>query len=377
MQDIVRLRAARFAALATIVAAGLGLAAGLPDSPETLPGPSLTPTQNGAWENPVPAPTEQALDATLSRAMSLPGTGAFTIAIRSATHGHWQSHAPTDARLFWWASSGKLVTTILALQEVQAGRLGMDVALKAQYPMIPENITLRHMLTHTSGIPDFARAGLLAGQYGLVERQALIRAALAEGRDFAPGDGWAYSNTGFLLVQALLEATTGASYESLVETRIAQPLGLAGFAAPADNVPAGVTLPALGTPRPASEFPPNIGGAGSVLATAEEMARFWQAAMAGDLVDTRLLQEAIGTLYPMFGSQAMQMGAGMILYPASDGRGYWLGHGGGAAEVNAIVLYSTDRQMILAVAGIGLEFQAMQVANLFIEALDQCEAGGC
>ena len=114
-----------------------------------------------------------------------------------------------------------------------------------------------------------------------------------------------------------------------------------------------------------------------MIATADEMARFWQAAMAGAYVDISTLQAAITTLHPFFGSEAMQMGVGIIVYPASDGSGYWLGHGGGADEVSAMVLYSPSRQMVIAVAGIGPEVQVMEIANIFIEIMDNCEAFGC
>ncbi len=376
MKNAYQSKAARMTVFAVFLSA-LGLAACEADLPEPISGPAFTRATNGAWDSPVPACFKAALDAGFSRARALPESEALTVAIRSGNSGNWHGQVPDDAGRFWWASSGKLATTMLALQEVEAGRLSLDEDLATVLPLVPQGITLRHLLTHTSGLADFARLDLLAGQFGLVEREALLADALAQEPDFPFGEGWAYSNTGFLLVQKLLETVTGSSYETLVKTRLADPLGLTGFAAPRAVVPADLVLPALGTPIPASEFPPNIGGAGSVVATADEMARFWQAAMAGTYVDVARLQAAISTLFPFFGSEAMQMGAGIIVYPASDGSGYWLGHGGGADEVSAMVLYSPRRQMVIAVAGIGPEVRAMEIANIFIEIMDRCRAGTC
>lgn len=377
MQACLTPRERPFAALGTMFAALLGLAACLPDLPESLPGPAFETARAGAWDSSVARETDQTLTRTFAQARAIPGATALGIALRSGAQGQWQDGFPSDTGRLWWASSGKLVTTILALQEVEAGRLALDAPLAPRFGLVPAGITLRHLLSHTSGVADFSQPDLLAGKFGHVNRRTLIRAALAHPRDFAPGQGWAYSNTGFLLIQDVLEALTGQSYAQLVKERIARPLTLAGFAAPAATIPPDLTLPPLGHPRPASEYPPNIGGAGSVIATAGDMARFWQAAMAGELVGPALLQGAITTLRPMFDSPSMQMGTGIIYYPASDGSGYWLGHGGGADQVGALVLYSPRRQLVLAIAGIGPKVQAIEIANLFIKTLDTCGVGSC
>lgn len=376
MLSVFTFRAARFSALGAMLVALFTLAACLEDMPDSRPGPTFAAARPGAWAQPALPNVARALNAAFAEARALPGSTALTVAVRSGAHGHWQASAPARAERFWWASAGKLVTTMLALQEVDAGRLSLDAPLAQTEPLVPPAITLRQLLGHTSGIADFSNPDLLAGRSGPVAHRALIRAALDRPREFAPGAGWAYSNTGFLLIEQALQRVSGQSYTQLVRSRIARPLGLSSLAAPT-SVPADLTLPALGKPRPASEYPPNIGGAGSVVATAADMARFWQAAMAGDLVDPALMQAAITTLRPMFHDDAMQMGAGIILFPASDGSGYWLGHGGGADRVGALVLYSPSRQLVLAIAGIGPEVQAMEIANLFIKALDKCGAESC
>jgi len=368
--------AARWTAIYAAIVT-LGLSACDSELPETITGPVFVAAADGAWEKPVPSPIAAALDAAFARAHGLSATNAMTVAVRSGRNGKWQAGTDQNADRFWWASTGKLVTTVLALQEVEAGHVSLDSVLTPVLPIVPSGVTLRHLLTHTSGIADFTRIDLLADQFGLADRQALIRAALDHEHDFPPGKGWAYSNTGFLLVQELLEAISGKSYETLVETRISEPLGLTSFAAPSDEIPPDVVLPELGTPRPASEFPPNIGGAGSVVATSADIARFWQAAMAGTLVGPKMLNEALTTLYPFFGSRAMQMGAGIIVFPTSDDSGYWLGHGGGAEQVAALALYSPSRQMVIAVAGIGPDLPAMDVANIIIETMDKCEESAC
>lgn len=274
----------------------------------------------------------------------------------------------------------ELVTTVLVLKEIEAGRLELDREAAAYMPElagIAGDVTLRHLLGHTSGIPDFGALGPLENRSGAIDRHKLLQDALAVDTDFDAGMGWSYSNTGFLLLQEILEAASGKSYAELVRLHIAHPLRLASFEALDENLPRDVLLPDLGDPRPASEYPPNIGGAANVVATSTEMARFWHAAMAGQLVDHRLINDALRTLNPVFGSEQMMMGEGIMLIAPSDGSGHWIGHTGGARQVDALLLYSPKRQMILAIAGIGPDTRAMEAAGALIDALGRCEIGRC
>lgn len=356
----------------------LGLAACLSASADTRPGPPFVKASPGHWAEPMSPRFQTTLATTFEAARAIPGSTALTVAIRTATAGQWQASTPNDDARFWWASCGKLVTAMLALQEVEAGRLEMDVPVRQYLDYVPSGVTLRHLLTHTSGIADFSNPDVLDGKFGPVDdRHDIVQTALALGPTFEPGRGWAYSNTGFLIIQDLLETINGQSMAQLVQSRIANPLGLDRFAALDQRHPADVILPDLGDPRPASEFPSNIGGAGNIVATASDMARFWQAGMSGEFVSRETTAAMIATVHPMFGEDVMLMGTGVIVFPASDGSGYWLGHGGGADQVGALVLYSPARQMVIAIAGIGPEVHAMEIANLFIETIDRCEEGKC
>lgn len=99
--------------------------------------------------------------------------------------------------LFFNASIGKLVTGALVLQLVESGQLALNTPIAKWFPDFPNAkiITIEHLLTHTSGVFSFERAGAFAdGAYRTPE--ALIAYSKNQGNLFCPGADWNYSNTG-------------------------------------------------------------------------------------------------------------------------------------------------------------------------------------
>jgi CubicO group peptidase (beta-lactamase class C family) len=135
------------------------------------------------------------------------------------------------------ASMGKHFTAALALILSASGELpGLDELVAHALPEAPANwngITLRHLLSHTAGIPAAGYESLeLSSDYSDAE----IARAIASGGQlrFFPGTGWEYSNAGYVLAGLVIGRMTGAFYGDLLRDRIFLPLGMAT---------AGVTLP--------------------------------------------------------------------------------------------------------------------------------------
>jgi CubicO group peptidase (beta-lactamase class C family) len=123
-------------------------------------------------------------------------------------------------------------TTVLAMQEVAAGRLELD---RAATEILPElaagdevraRITVRQLLCHASGLPAHRPFWRLAAR-APAERLAIARLAAREPLEYAPGARAIYSDLGFILLGWLLERLTGARLDVLFAERIARPLGLA------------------------------------------------------------------------------------------------------------------------------------------------------
>jgi D-alanyl-D-alanine carboxypeptidase len=113
---------------------------------------------------------------------------------------------------------------------VQEGKISLDDPLEKflpEYPVKGREITVRHLLQHTSGIQDFTRLPAYreniridASQDDVLDRFQHLPL------EFEPGDKHRYSNSGFFLLGVILEKTAGKPFEDFVQQRLLGPLGL-------------------------------------------------------------------------------------------------------------------------------------------------------
>ena len=132
------------------------------------------------------------------------------------------------------ASATKPFVAEAALLLVQDGKIGLDDKI-AKYLENPPNawadITLRHLLTHTSGIPDYAgvrqKAEDLFDYVRLPRDPNIIIKSVADlPLRFSPGSKWDYSNTGYVLLAMIIEKVSGQRYDLFLEARVFKPLGM-------------------------------------------------------------------------------------------------------------------------------------------------------
>jgi len=136
-----------------------------------------------------------------------------------------EAGASDPAPVPWW-SFGKTVLAAAALRLVAEGRLCLDE------PVGRRPFTLRHLLQHRAGLPEYGR---LAAYHADVAaggppwpRDRLLREVAADTLVFEPGQGWAYSNVGYLLVRDLVEEATGLALGVALDRLVLGPLGVAG-----------------------------------------------------------------------------------------------------------------------------------------------------
>jgi D-alanyl-D-alanine carboxypeptidase len=191
----------------------------------------------------VPALTAARLDRALARAQKallLPGVEATVIFADGST---WTGAAgladvaagrpvePTTP--FAAASVTKTFTSALILRYVDQGLIRLDDPLARWLPAWPNarKITIRMLLNHTSGIPDYFRNPKLDLALNKDKKRSWTSAEILEryvpkGAVFPPGKGWAYSNTNYLLLGEVAAAVGGAPWEELVRRELIEPLGL-------------------------------------------------------------------------------------------------------------------------------------------------------
>lgn len=129
------------------------------------------------------------------------------------------------------ASVSKAYSGAVALRLVQDGRLRLDEAVGDRLPTVPAAwapVTLRQLLNHTSGLPDYTRSRAFARHVaddprGYVSPARVLSWVRDEGLDFAPGSRYAYSNTDNIVVALMAEAAAGRSYGRLLRELVLRP----------------------------------------------------------------------------------------------------------------------------------------------------------
>jgi CubicO group peptidase (beta-lactamase class C family) len=129
------------------------------------------------------------------------------------------------------ASVSKQFTGMLAMLLHQEGRLDYDAPVARFLPALSRfgpTLTVRHLLTHTSGLPDYYEtlAGRSAPGTFATNRQALDLLASWGDPVFPPGDRFAYSDAGYEMLALILEAASGEPFGDLLRRRIFEPLAM-------------------------------------------------------------------------------------------------------------------------------------------------------
>ena len=209
------------------------------------------------------------------------------------------------------ASVTKLFTAVAVLQLVGDGRLGLDDRVHDHVDLagttIPREVTIRHLLTHTSGIADDAdeEAGesyealwVDRPSYSVTRTADFLPGFVHKEPNFPPGEGCRYCNVGFVLAGLALEAVTGTTYRDHVREHVFARAGMdrSGFfrmdeaepdvAEGWEPVRADAADPGrvTGWRQNIYSYPPVGSPDGGAHVTARDLTRFWAAVRAGELL---------------------------------------------------------------------------------------------
>jgi CubicO group peptidase (beta-lactamase class C family) len=138
----------------------------------------------------------------------------------------------TPQTVFDIGSTSKQFTAFSILLLQQKGKLSVDDDIRKFMPEIPDyghRITLHHLMTHTSGMRDYAGLFDLAGipEQNLTNDQDAVDLIVRQkALNFNPGDEWDYSNTGFFLLSQVVKRVTGKTLRDFEQENIFTPLGM-------------------------------------------------------------------------------------------------------------------------------------------------------
>lgn len=260
-------------------------------------------------------------------------------------------------------SVSKAFTSVALIQQVQAGKLGLDDPIGRYLPdLVPgdrgQAITVRMLLNHTSGIGDYVasafpslaeRSGADIARYRFrtVDPAQLARWGLAAPPTGAPGATWSYSNTNYVLAGLILQKVTGVPAERYITRNVIRRAGLRHTYFP--------TSPYIWAPH--SRAYENLYGyidppkdfstynmswastAGALVSTMADLETFYRALLTGKLVDRAGLAEMENTVPEGDGSTG-QYGLGIykVTLPCGD---FW-GHDGAVFGMGTLVISSPN-----------------------------------
>ncbi|WP_329219750.1 serine hydrolase domain-containing protein [Streptomyces microflavus] len=239
-------------------------------------------------------------------------------------------------------SNTKTFVAVVVLQLVAERRMSLDAFVDTYLPGLVRGkgidgrrITVRQLLQHTSGLPEYtSHLGDDARYYAPRE---LLATALRHPADFDPGKSWKYSNTNYVLAGLIVQKVTARPLADEIDRRVIKRIGLrhtyfpaAGDASIREPHPHGYYQESAQTPlRDITEVDPSWGwAAGQMISTNSDLNRFFTALLAGRLIPPAQLAEMRTTVpaEATFGPGA-RYGLGLVSRPLPCGGLSW-GHGG-------------------------------------------------
>jgi D-alanyl-D-alanine carboxypeptidase len=242
--------------------------------------------------------------------------------------------------VFEIGSITKQFTAACILLLVQDGKLSLDDRISRHLGSVPPEwggVTVRHLLTHTSGIKNYTGLPGFALTRHLTQEQ-FIETIGKQPLEFKPGESWKYCNTGFNLLGYIIENISGKSYWDFISERIWQPLGMAATTN---------RLPALVIPNRASGYEQTnhihvnrdsdlteVFSAGAIASTVGDLAK-WNAALDGEALLDAGSKSRLWTPATSQDGKAAHYGLGWFLETVEGHRN--IGHGGSTSGFSASI----------------------------------------
>ncbi|HEY0101589.1 MAG TPA: serine hydrolase domain-containing protein, partial [Pyrinomonadaceae bacterium] len=263
-----------------------------------------------------------------------------------------------------------VAATVLLL--IEEKRLSLAEDIRKYLPELPDyghKITLDHLLTHTSGLRDWTGLLPLAGG----DPDALTIILRQRGLNFAPGEEWSYSNSGYVLLTEIVARTSGMPFSAFTRKRLFEPLGMKTTTY-IDDLRSVVKNRALAYEKEGNRWRLDMllgndrGGGGALLSTASDLL-IWNDALTnarlGAFVSEKLQEPA-----RLNNGRQISYARGLTVEPYGDGKMVW--HSGGAAGYHSWLGRLPAQSLSIAVMcnsdAMAATALAHRVANQFLPA---------
>ncbi len=233
----------------------------------------------------------------------------------------------TPLTTFRIASVTKQFTAVAILKLQEEGKLSIGDKLSKYIPDFPrgDEVTLRQLLTHTSGIYNYNKTGYFAlGATNPTTIPAIIGTIEEHPYDFDPGTKWSYDNSGYLLLGYIVEKVSRKSYADFLRENFFQPLGMtntgvyhAHLGLPHEAL--GYSLSRNGLQRAFNWDPTWTGGNGALYSTVEDLYRWNEGIFNGRVLGAASLDAAFTPVRMPFSVRA---GLGLGFHTRDMGYGF-------------------------------------------------------
>ena len=280
--------------------------------------------------------------------------------------------------VFRLGSITKQFTAVSILMLAEQGKLGLQDEITKYLPDYPtqgRHITVEHLLTHTSGIQSYTD---MAEWLPLWRKDFTVQELIGIFKDkpmqFEPGEQWAYNNSGYILLGAIIEKASGRTFQEFVDSRIFKPLGMKhSYYGSAERViprripgyqlgkEGFINAPYLSMTQPYA--------AGSLLSNVDDLAVWSEAVLAGKLVGKNWLDKAF-TPYKLKDGESTGYGYGWFIAEYEGHR--TIEHGGGIHGFATYEMTFPEDRLFLAIltnsaiGGRDPEPRAVKVAGLVL-----------
>lgn len=242
----------------------------------------------------------------------------------------------------------KTYTAVLIFQLVAHGRLSLDDTLDRFFPDMPgaQQITIRQMLEHTSGLGDYVIKGSDSEWlFKKVTEQEILSEIMQQGLVAPPGTKESYSNSAYYLLAKIAEQLYQNTYGFLIQEYICKPYGLKNTASVLmnpQNISTSYQYLERGTWQEAEDFYfPNTKGAGDITATTQDLLLFINALFQYKIFP----KETVDLMKPIL-EKNEYFGRGLMLIPMRTQILY--GHGGDTRGTHSVVGYNEKDGVSLA-----------------------------
>ncbi len=202
--------------------------------------------------------------------------------------------------VFQLASVSKTITGVAVLQLIEDEKLGLDDFVSLYFPSFPYTaVTIRHLLSHTSGIPDYIKLGnaYYKARNGYITNEDAMNALIAANLSpsFFPGSRFRYNNSNYAILALLVEKITGTSFPKYVKTNIFDVLGMTNsFVAHPEKIweMSNRTFGFSGRNMASNDMFDGVFGDKGAYSTVEDMYKFDRALYPGILLNEETLKLA-------------------------------------------------------------------------------------